>query len=188
MIELIVKELTIPPRIYMDMALLRRLSNGHPKRGEVSKDLARRRAGYRGEQNLYYHLSFLPQDDSQIFYDLGVSVNNRSCQIDTFLLYPSFCLILETKNLSGTLHVDPVFNQFIRSIDDKEEGFPNPILQVQRQKTLLNGWLCQHEMPVIPIEYLVVISNPSTLLKLVCETDPVPQTMLHAEQIVSKIR
>ncbi|WP_439649950.1 hypothetical protein [Cytobacillus pseudoceanisediminis] len=39
------------------------------------------------------------------------------------LLCPNFLLILEIKNISGTLYFDPAFNQLNMSKQEKERGF-----------------------------------------------------------------
>nr|WP_259548682.1 hypothetical protein [Heyndrickxia oleronia] len=66
---MIVKELTIPYKLLMDVALLRRLRPSHPKLAMIEEDLTRRKVGYRGEQNLLYHLGFLPPQNQKIFLD-----------------------------------------------------------------------------------------------------------------------
>jgi hypothetical protein len=59
---LIVKPRTIPLRIKICEAILRRLPNNHPKQDFIKEDLAKRRAGYYGEQALDYHLEFLDKN------------------------------------------------------------------------------------------------------------------------------
>lgn len=51
-------------------ALERRCPASHFKRPALDDDLERRRAGYRGEQSLDYHLSFLDSTVFRILHDI----------------------------------------------------------------------------------------------------------------------
>jgi Nuclease-related domain len=165
-IQLIAKQRKIPIRIKIDEALLRRLPKNHPKRPEIEEDVLKRRAGYKGEQIVDFYLSLLPEKDYIIFNDLRLPYKNSHFQMDTLLLSSSFMLILEVKNISGTLMFDRTFNQLIRISDDKEEGFPDPLSQVYNQHYQLKNWLKKRKTPELPIENLVVISNSSSILKV----------------------
>ncbi|MFD2625054.1 nuclease-related domain-containing protein [Salibacterium salarium] len=50
--------------------MLRRTSPTHPERPKIQEQLAMSYAGYRGEESMNYHLSFLPDDDYYILHDL----------------------------------------------------------------------------------------------------------------------
>ena len=73
----------------------------------------------------------------------------------------------------------------IRTLDGVEEGFPNPLLQVQRQTQQLKNWLLQHKFPPIPIESLVTISQPKTILK--SNQPQIFNKIFHTEHVVDKI-
>jgi ribosomal protein L37AE/L43A len=162
---LIQKEHTLPLKIRKLQALSRRLPGTHPKKGKIDEELFRRMAGYNGEQSLDYYFSFLPRTNHYIFHDLRLPSGNFHFQIDTLILSPYYILIIETKNLAGTLYFDDTFNQLIRTINGKEEAFPCPILQVMRHQKLLTDWLTEHKFPSVPIASNVVISNPQTIIK-----------------------
>ncbi|SFC53016.1 Nuclease-related domain-containing protein [Bacillus sp. OV322] len=161
---MVIKERVVP--IYNEKleALLRRLPQGHAKRQDIADELAKRQAGFRGEQSLDYHLSFLPKDYC-ILHDLRLSDQDRFFQIDTLIITPSFILILEVKNFSGTLFFDTAFHQLIRTLNGKEEAFPDPVLQVKRQQRQLSAWLESKKFISIPIEALVVVASPYTIIK-----------------------
>ncbi|QOR66058.1 NERD domain-containing protein [Cytobacillus suaedae] len=112
-------------------ALLRRLSKIHPKRQLVEKDYAIKSAGYRGEQSLDYFLSFLPEKNYMIFHNLRLKCNDNYFQIDILLVSPRFILIIETKNISGTLEFDHLNKQLIRTINDSINVYPDPVQQVK---------------------------------------------------------
>ncbi|WP_090970907.1 MULTISPECIES: hypothetical protein [unclassified Bacillus (in: firmicutes)] len=58
---MIVKNRTIPLRITMLQAILRWLPKNHPKRPSIEAELARREAGFRGEESIDDYLDFLPE-------------------------------------------------------------------------------------------------------------------------------
>lgn len=184
---LIIKDLTIPIRIILDTALSRRLPRNHPKQKDIAEDLTKRQAGYKGEKNLRYYLDLLPKEEYLIFFDLSITVNNHSLQIDALVITSNMVLILEVKNFSGTLFFEPIFNQFIRKNNNKAEGFPNPIIQAQRHRSLLIKWFKEHGIQAFPVDYLIVISHSSTILETSNEPSSLTQKVLHAEKVVSKI-
>ena len=96
-----------------------------------------------------------------------------------------YFLIVEVKNIAGTLLFDNHFNQMIRILDNKEEGFPDPLLQVKHQEMQLKDWLKSYKYPPIPVESIVVISNPSTIIK---STNSYLQNIIHSAKLPSKIR
>lgn len=161
---MIVKERSIPVHIHKLEALLRRLSNTHHKRSKIEEDLGKRLAGYKGEQRIDYPLSFLPEKDYSILHDVRLFDGSHYFQMDTIILSNCFILILEVKNIAGSLYFDSDFNQLIRTLNEKEEPFPDPISQVERQQYQLLRWLRIQKFNHIPIETLVVISSSNAIL------------------------
>ncbi|MBJ7995160.1 nuclease-related domain-containing protein [Bacillus mycoides] len=163
---MIVKERKMPMHLLQLEALLRRLPIHHPKRSMVAENLAKFMAGYKGEQAIEYPLSFLPEAEYSILHDIRLFDQKHYFQIDTIVVSSYFLLFLEIKNIIGTLIFDAKFNQLIRISDDaSEEGFPDPLLQLKRQEMQLRKWLSLHGLHNLPIESLVVISSPRTIIK-----------------------
>ncbi len=164
---MIKKERKRPLKIQKLEALLRRLPLDHPKHPFVKEELAKSVAGFRGEQSLDYHLSFLPMNDYFILHDIRLPhLENNYFQLDTLILSTRFILILEVKNIAGTLYFDQAFHQLIRTVDGKEEAFPDPLLQIKRQHMQLKLWLSKRKYPpLLPVDSFIVISNPSTIIK-----------------------
>lgn len=182
---MILKERDEPLRIILDEILLRRLNNNHKKRPEIEEDLAKRRAGLKGEKNLSYHLTFLP-DGYDIIHDIRLmNSHGYAFQIDTLLLSHHYILILEVKNILGTLYFDKHSKQFTRIYNEKEEGYPNPIVQAERHHNQLEKWILSHKLPLLPIEHLVIISHPSTIIK--SNDYKIFQVVFHAEHLPKKI-
>jgi hypothetical protein len=164
--SLIVKERTIPLKIKVGEALLRRFPNDQLFREELQEELDKRWAGYRGEQSLDHYLSLLDEKKFLIFHDLNLPRGENTFQIDTLLLSPHLAIIIEVKNIAGTLFFDQVFHQLIRTNENgKEEGFPDPITQASLHELQLKQFLEKYNLPQVPIEYAVVICNKYSILK-----------------------
>lgn len=143
-------------------ALLRRLPSNHSKRKDIEEELAKSKAGFKGEQSIQFFLDYL--SEYYIFNNLRLYDGVHYFQIDFLLISPKFILILEVKNIKGTLFFDGTFNQLIRTYQGKEEGFQDPILQAKSHQAKLTSWLKKNKFHEIPVDYFVVITNPKTIV------------------------
>ncbi|SDK13934.1 nuclease-related domain-containing protein [Sediminibacillus albus] len=184
---MIVKKRLVPHRLQVLEALMRRLNANHPKMPSIKEDFARRISGFQGEQNIDYQLSLLPQNSFCILNDLRLPNKQYFFQIDSLLLNRKFAVIIEIKNITGTLLFDQSFKQLIRTIDGQEEGFQYPLLQADNQRRQLLEFFQQHELNPLPIETLVVISNPETVIKASYNPDEISNKVIHSELLVSKL-
>ncbi|MGE8206852.1 nuclease-related domain-containing protein [Heyndrickxia sp. NPDC080065] len=165
---MIKKSRTIPIKIQKLEALERRTPSFHPKKSFILDELSRRRSGYKGEKSLDYHLSFLLDRPYHILHGLRLlNQHNKYFQIDTLILTPFFIPIIEAKNYGGTITFDNQFHQLIQQNVEIERAYEDPVVQVKRHQLQLKGWLKQNKFPNIPILPLVVISNPSTVIKTI---------------------
>ncbi|WP_164462255.1 nuclease-related domain-containing protein [Bacillus sp. FJAT-42376] len=181
------KERKIPIKVLKLEALLRRLSKAHLKYPLIKEDLAKIKAGYRGEQSLDYYLSFLSNDKYHILHDLRLLHKTHHFQIDSLLLSPNFILIMEIKNIAGTLYFDHSFNQFIRTFDGKEEVFPNPLFQIVRHKMQLTNWLNEHLNLDVPVETLLIFSNASAIIKSSNPHSHSMKPVIQSAELISKV-
>jgi ribosomal protein L37AE/L43A len=184
---LIIKKRVLPIRISKLQALERRLSLDHPKKREVKDDLAKKLAGFRGEESLDYHLTTFPEKDFCILHDLRLPYQQYHFQMDTLILSPHFFLIIEVKNYAGSLYFEPTFHQVVRTIDGQKETFPDPISQVERQQLHFTSWLHAHKFPPVPIDHLVLISNAYTYIETASGNKRVPQKVTHSMKLPSKV-
>ncbi|AZB43724.1 NERD domain-containing protein [Bacillus sp. FJAT-42376] len=184
---MIIKPLKIPRSLKQLQAIKRRLDPQHPKYDAVLQDLAIQTAGYKGEKEMEYPLSFLHAQTYRIFHDLRLHDGIHFFQIDVLLLSQSFITILEVKNIAGTLRFDTDFNQLIRIQNDMEEPFPNPIMQVKRQRLQLMNWLRKNNLPNLPIQEFVAIGNPRTMLQASQKNSKIHNKVLHSQTIPFKI-
>lgn len=177
-----------PPVIISKLeALLRRVSKYFVRRLEIESQLGKFKAGYSGELSLDYYLNKLSDKEYVILHDLRLQNKSSIFQIDTLILHRHFILILEVKNIAGDIYIDTSFNQMIRTLNGKTEVFPDPILQAYRQKVELERWLMENKCPSIPIEHLVVLTNPHTQIKNTPEERQVIQRLVRSAKLPFQI-
>lgn len=190
---MIKKELVKPQKIEKLEALLRRLhveqSFEQQKRKKIEAELAKALAGYRGEKSIDYYLGFLQKENFIIFHDLRLPFDeNRYFQLDILLLSQNFLLILEIKNISGSLFFDGIFKQLIRTQKDgSEDTFLDPVSQVKLQKFQLEAFLKKHKYSPIPVIPLIVVANSSTAIRASQNNQDAQQLVIHSINIPTKI-
>ncbi|TGA97772.1 NERD domain-containing protein [Sporolactobacillus shoreae] len=185
---MIIKKRNTPRILHQLQSLKCRISIHHSQYTEIKKNELRRFKGFNGEKAIDYYLSELPGDRYFIFHGLRLPLNDNCFQMDTLILTQYFLLIIEIKNIAGTIYFDPVFHQMIRTWGEKEEGFSDPITQAQLQKTHLARWMVKYHLPRLPIEFFVAVSSPSTIIKTSPGDTTVPQKVCHMHQIPEKIQ
>ncbi|MFC7786522.1 nuclease-related domain-containing protein [Rossellomorea sp. GCM10028870] len=182
---MISKERPFPIKIQKLQVLLLRILETHSKTNFIKENLSKSLAGYNGEKSIDYYLSLLPDKSFYILHDLRLLLNGLYFQIDTLLLTKSFALILEVKNLAGSIDFDSIFNQMIQKKNGVEFALPDPIIQIGRQESQFRSWLHEHHFPPIPIRTLIVISNPQTIIR--SHDKNVSQKVIHAALLPQKI-
>lgn len=183
---MIKKERTKPIKLQKLEPLLNRLPKNHPARQQAAEELAKVQAGYRGELAIDYYLNFLPESMFYILHDLRLPYKDvYRFQMDTLLISPYLFINLEVKNIQGSLYFDTDFHQLIRTLDEKETGFKDPILQAALHRKQLELWLKKNHFPPIPIISLIIISNPSSIIKAPVKTSL--HNVLHAAAIPDRV-
>ncbi|MED4454338.1 nuclease-related domain-containing protein [Metabacillus fastidiosus] len=184
---MIIKKHEQPLYLQQLEALLRRLPCEHRKRVQIQEAYNKSIAGYKGEQSLQFPLSYLREDQYLIFYDLRLSNGAYFFQLDTLILSKKYFLIIEVKNITGNLYFDLELNQLIRSADNKEEAFPDPLAQVSYQRIQLGLWLEKLGFTGIPIETLIVIANTRSVIKVSNKTCDLSQKIIHSQIIPIRV-
>ncbi|MCU1803838.1 NERD domain-containing protein [Cytobacillus firmus] len=182
---MIKKERTVSGFIVKLEALVRRMPEMEPGRERAISQLNKRRAGYSGEQKLDYYLNFLDEKEYWIYHGLRLSNGSQFFQIDTLLLTKGSGIILEVKNWNGTIIFEPEFHQVIRIHNEKEEAFHDPISQAEHQSRQLKKWMAAHGFPDFPIEFAVVISSPSTIIK--SPSNQTSKKVMHAHRLLTNL-
>ncbi|WP_180968136.1 nuclease-related domain-containing protein [Cytobacillus massiliigabonensis] len=169
-------------------ALDRRVPIHHTKKQIVTRELAKVEAGFRGEQALNYHLTFLPKKNYFILHDLRLRDKEKGFfQIDTVILTPKFHLVLEVKNIAGTLFFDQEFHQLIRTLPNESHTFPDPLLQIRRQKQQFQSWLAQNKFSDVPVISYVIISSPSSTIQTIPRHSHLLRNVIHSATLPLKV-
>lgn len=184
---MIIKMRKIPHSILQLEALTQRISPYHPKMPLITEDLKKKTAGYKGERSLDFPLGFLEDKKFNIFHDLRLEDESRFFQIDALLTSRKMNLILEVKNIAGTIYFDHHFKQLIRIKDGEKTAFPYPITQLERQESQLREWFRKNRLPDMPIFSLVVISNPQTIIRTSPENLSLSHKVIHRDVLPTKI-
>lgn len=87
-------------------------------------------------------------------------------------------LILVVKNIKGTLIFDKKLDQLSKI--NKEFGFPDPILQIKKQRTQLNYLMKKNDLKEISI--ITIISHPST--KTAPDNQEVYEMVIHSATLL----
>lgn len=167
-------------------AILRRIPLNHPKIHVIEKEYSRCESGYKGEKRLDFFLDYLPEKNYHIFQGLRLPNDKSHFQIDAFIYTPSCGFSIENKNMKGELVFDEKNNQLVQKIDDMQNGYEDPLLQVKLHVRQLKELLRKHQFPNIPIEHLVMMSNSNAVLKTALNSEA-QFRVCRGRQIVFKI-
>lgn len=108
-----------------------------------------------------YHLEFINKKSYSIFQDKRLlGINNTYFQIDNLLFTQRF---------------------------SKEFGFPDPILQIKKQRTQLNYLMKKNDLKEISIITLIIISHPSTIITTAPDKQEVYEMFIHSVALPSKL-
>jgi hypothetical protein len=163
-LRLIMKARSKPSKLDFNDAILGRLKTNHPKIPIIQNDYRIKEAGHRGEECLDFFLTYLPEENYFLIQGLRLSNGKSHFQMDCLILTPTFMLVIEAKNMKGELKFDEEHDQLIQKYDDKQLGFDDPLLQAKFQVRQLIEFLKKHHFPILPVEYLVMMSNSSAVL------------------------
>lgn len=165
--------------------LERRLPKSHAKTTYYQEMLNRTRAGDAGEQRVDQEWQSIYLEQTQyLLHDVVLKDEGGSIhQMDTLLMSQNFIVIVEIKNIVGRVKYMEDNHQFIRiTSDDKVDGFRNPFDQVKRHARMLRR-LFQMSGHHIPIEYIVVSSNPNMIMTSSLSAQPI----IHVSGLAEKV-
>ncbi|MDQ0353086.1 ribosomal protein L37AE/L43A [Alkalibacillus filiformis] len=182
---MIVKEHEIPAKLLKLAAAHKCLFEHHPDYRQVETELYRERSGYAGELRVDYPLSKLDFPHF-ILHDLRLRLFQNFFQMDTLLLTERFVLILEVKNFTGIITINPTFNQLIQTVDGETHTYDDPVIQVEEQKQQQLQWLGFSSVHELPVETLVVMANPKATLDITSEKHR--DYIIPISQLTQKIR
>lgn len=169
-------------------ALQKRLPPTHPKLPLIEADLGKLLAGWRGEREVEYQLSFLPKESGEILRDLRLEDSEgRFFQIDTLFLSTKCHIIIEVKNMAGKLFFNDSPRQLVQSQQNEEKAYACPILQVERHREQLLHIFEKLKLPTARVFCLVVISHANTIINFPSTHAKATQCVIPAAAIPTKI-
>lgn len=126
----------------------------------IENEFYRLEAGLSGEQKLKRMLSdYHFKTDAHIFYNYEcMNSKGFTHQMDALLITPNFVLVMEVKQMSGTLFYKPTLHEFFRVQDQISENFLNPFDQAYRHQLFLEHQLKAWQIS-IPIYHVFVLAN-----------------------------
>lgn len=89
---------------------------------------------------------------------------NRYIQIDTLVITRSFILIIEVKNIIGTINFRTSPRQIVRTLNDEIIPLKCPIVQLERNQDGLQVWLEQNDW-TIPIYTALVFASDKAIIE-----------------------
>src|SRR5690625_70138 len=145
-------------------AIYRRTPVHHPEKENMLIDIKIKQSEVNGERQVDYPLGFLDEQKYLVLHNVSLPDDNGFFQMDTLLLADCLYLVIEVKNWQGTVIFGENGQVTRRTPDGREEGFDNPISQVKTQAYRLQKWFENNNFTMRPIEYVVVISHPKTII------------------------
>ncbi|MED3561061.1 nuclease-related domain-containing protein [Bacillus xiapuensis] len=144
----------------------KRLSVSHLIFPVLSSKQASVEAGIGGEEKvaeIFRRYSF--PFNHHIFHDLSPS-SDEKFQMDTYFMTPSYGLVLETKNIGGSLEFRENPPLLIRTKENgQKDGFESPVVQMERDRELLSAWLRSRNIH-IPVYGAVVLAYPKQIVEV----------------------
>ena len=153
---MIVKAFAPAPLTLGLQALVRRLLPSHPHFPSLQQELKNKEAGDFAEQYVLNELEKLPQlSDCYIFHNV-ILPTIFPMQIDILVVTASGIIILEIKNIRGTIRFKDDPRQLIRTSDTGQvQAFSHPEIQLEQYIQAMQHFLSEHNM-VIPIYGAIV--------------------------------
>ena len=183
---MILKEREIPLNIPYYQAMKRRIPQDNHKSLKMEEQLLKLWAGYHGECKLDRHISTIDNNELIILNYLCIPIGSTFFQIDSLILSRYLALVLEVKNISGTLEIGGEFEQMSRMMNGEIMSFSNPVAQAKRYKIHLNQWMNTKKLAIPPIDFLVVFTNTSSVLNSLSNSNEDKRKIIKIDSFVSE--
>lgn len=162
---MVLKERSAPLRLYGLLALEKRLSIDDENYSFIRRKRLSAQAGVGGEEimdRVFDNNTF--NHEYHIIHDLHLSVNSNF-QIDTVYFTPSYSVVLEMKNIAGSVRFEDNPRQMIRTLHTGQtDSFDCPGVQLEKNSLLLKEWFFDRGFDM-PVYGAVVFARSSTLFE-----------------------
>ncbi|EMR07921.1 Nuclease-related domain protein [Bhargavaea cecembensis DSE10] len=153
---------------------------------DIEAILYRKKAGRVGEEAVEQTLSeMIFPEGTHVFRNASLLIRKGyRVEIDVLILTPSFALVLEVKNIAGTLFFNEEEGKTVRIRENGQaDEFDCYVHQLDRQISGLNQFLASHQIS-LPIYGAVVLANQNTVVK----KRPVTFPLLYRKQLARHFR
>ncbi|MGE7925390.1 nuclease-related domain-containing protein [Viridibacillus arvi] len=160
--------------MYAHKRLIKRLSPDYQKIEAINRQLENVTAGFNGEcrvdqmvQEVLFnnHFYYFPNFECQLS-------PTRIAQIDSVLLTQSYILLIEIKNMRGTLHFQEQPYQLIQELEGQSIAYHCPQMQLLRASDTFERWLKNTKFQQVPIYKTIIMPNHRTVIKTAPTTVP----------------
>lgn len=144
-------------------SLVNRLNRNNKQFTNFEEDLRKRKAGFGGEMNFDKHITeYRPPYPHGFLHDVCLKHNGIYFQMDSILIRPDRIVIFEIKNLGGKLTVKANPTQFIQDNNGVRKVIQSPIIELERKKIFMEGWLKERGV-AIPIIGMIGLAYTNEL-------------------------
>lgn len=166
------------PKALAIECLLKRISSNHKEREYLENQLHRATAGIRGEGKMVKKFREFSYDGNYWpVWDLNMELGEWAVQIDGLLLTDRCAIVLDSKNVSGEIHYDPVNEEYYRKAMPGGEilTMDNPVFQLNKHIHFIRKWFSLHKIN-LPVTGLIVYTANNCVFKtkptdaLICKT------------------
>ncbi|MFC7365787.1 MULTISPECIES: nuclease-related domain-containing protein [Bhargavaea] len=153
---------------------------------DIETILYRKRAGRAGEEAVEQTLSeVIFPEGTHVFRNVSLLIRKGyRIEIDVLILTPSFVLVLEVKNIAGTLFFNEGEGKTVRIRENGQtDEFDCYVNQLDRQINGLNQFLSTLQIS-LPVYGAIVLANQNTVVK----KRPATYTLLYRKQLARYFR
>ncbi|WEG13188.1 nuclease-related domain-containing protein [Pullulanibacillus sp. KACC 23026] len=156
---------------------------------EIESEIINREMGFRGERQLDYYLSMITDEPIYVLHNLRLCGQNMYFEIDTILLSPFFCLLIDVKNYKGHLYFDQLLKQCIRTYKENKEGIQDPISQSEMHLYCMQDFWKNNNLPVTTFLPLVVIAFATTSVSTNQGLEKnLHQMVIHSHHLIKRLQ
>lgn len=177
-VKCIKAELNLLPKTLAIECLLKRISSNHKQHGYLENQLHRATAGIRGEGKMVKKFKEFSYDGNYLpVWDLNMKLGEWVVQIDGLLLTDRCAIVLDSKNVSGEIHYDPVNEEYYKKTMPGGEilTMDNPVFQLKKHIHFVRKWFSLHHIN-LPVTGLIVYTANNCVFNakppdaLICKT------------------
>lgn len=156
----------LPHSYFNYIRLKHRLPTDHKHYKKVHQKISAMEAGYYGEMRTDQSLREVQfPEEVCIIPGLHMKIHqNRYIQIDTLIITRSYFLIIEVKNMIGTINFRTSPNQIVRILNEEIIPLKCPIVQLERNQDGLRIWRDRNNWN-IPIYTALVFASDKAIIE-----------------------